>query len=381
MLIINDACYKIVLMFKTIKYILQANKFLLLPDGMRRIVFYSEGKNYWPIFKGLIDGILHQSELNVCYITSGKDDPGFEYHDRRFKSFLIDESYVRNWLFENMKADVFIMTMPDLNNYQVKRSKHPVHYIYVQHALMSLHMAYRHGAFDWFDTVFCSGPHHVKEIRCLEEKYNLPQKKILEHGYARLDSIIKQERLTKVERDYKHALFAPSWGHNAVIEIGLGDQVVEKLLSFGYKVTFRPHPETLKSSAKIIDQIVSKHKENKMFLYEKGVSSLDSFHESDFMISDWSSAALEYSFGLRKPVIFLDLPKKINNPMYREIDIIPLEVSVRKDIGVVTGVDQLTTSLVNSLSYGQVNPEEYVFNIGKSDFYGVKYILDMIKDF
>jgi hypothetical protein len=40
-------------------------------------------------------------------------------------------------------------------------------------------MAYRQGAFDWFDTVFCSGPHHVNEIRCIEEKYNLPQKKYL----------------------------------------------------------------------------------------------------------------------------------------------------------------------------------------------------------
>ena len=33
------------------------------------------------------------------------------------------------------------------------------------------------------------------------------------------------------------------------------------------------------------------------------------------MVSDWSGAALEYSFGLKKPVIFLDLPKKVNNPM------------------------------------------------------------------
>jgi hypothetical protein len=98
------------------------------------------------------------------------------------------------------------------------------------------------------------------------------------------------------------------------------------------------------------------------------------------MISDWSGAALEYSFGLKKPVIFLDLPKKINNPMYKEIDIIPLEVSVREDIGVVTSVDQITTSLINSLPYGQVKPEEYVFNIGKSDFYGVKYILKMTDD-
>ena len=117
-----------------------------------------------------------------------------------------------------------------------------------------------------------------------------------------------------------------------------------------------------------------------MFIYEKGVSSLDSFYQSDFMITDWSSSALEYSFGLNKPVIFLDLPKKINNPKYKEIDVVPLEVSVREDIGVIVSVDDLTPSLINSLSDTKVDSSKYIFNIGRSDFYGVKYILDMIDD-
>ena len=367
-------------MLKTFKYILEANEFLRLPKKMHRVVFYSEGKNYWPLFKGLIDGILNQSELNVSYISSGKDDPCFEYDSDRFKSFLIDDNYVRNWLFENINVDLLIMTMPDLNNYQLKRSKHPVHYIYLQHNLLSLHMSYRHGAFDWFDTIFCAGPHHVNEIRCLEEKYGLPKKKILEHGYARLDSIIKQKQLTKVNKDLKHGLFAPSWGHNSAIELGLGDKIVEKLLSFGYKVTFRPHPETLKSSSKIINKIIRKHSRNKMFNYEENVSSIDSFHDSDFMISDWSGAALEYSFGLNKPVLFLDLPKKINNSLYKQIGITPLEVSIRKDIGKVADIDNITPSLISSLPYGKVDPSKYVFNIGKSDIFGVKYILDLLRD-
>ncbi len=367
-------------MLKTLKYMAKAIEFMRLPEEMRRVVFYSEGKSYWPLFKGLIDGILDRSELNVCYITSGKDDPGIEYSDNQYKSFVIDNGYVRNWLFENIQTDIFIMTMPDLNQYQVKRSKYPVHYIYIQHALMSLHMAYRQGAFDWFDTVFCAGPHHVHEIRCLEKRYNLKQKKILEHGYARLDSIIKHKQLKKVGNKIKHALFAPTWGPNAAIESGLGKKVVEKLLSFGYKVTFRPHPETLKSSIKKINEIISKYSNNKMFVYDRCVSSLNSFYQSDFMISDWSGAALEYSLGLNKSVVFLDLPKKINNPKYKEINVVPLEVLIREKIGVIVGIDDLTPSLINSLSYTQLDLSKYIFNIGKSDFYGVKYILDLMDD-
>jgi len=367
-------------MLKTFKHILQALKFMRLPKKRRRVVFYSEGKSYWPLFKGLIDGILDQSNLNVCYITSSKHDPGIKYSHSHYDSFIIDDGYVRNWFFENMQADMLIMTMPDLNQYQVKRSKYPIHYIYIQHALMSLHMVYRHGAFDFFDTVFCSGPHHVQEIRLLEEKYKLPQKKILEHGYARLDSLINDKQPKKVNNSFKHALFAPSWGLNAAIELGLGDQVVEKLLSFGCKVTFRPHPETLKSSSKIINTIINKYHKNSMFIYDESVSTLDSFYQSDFMISDWSGAALEYSFGLSKPVIFLDLPKKVNNPRYKEIDVIPLEISIREDIGVIVSLDNLTSSLIRDLTYAEVDLSKYIFNIGRSDFFGVQYILKMSND-
>ena len=69
------------------------------------------------------------------------------------------------------KINNFIMTMPDLNQYQVKRSKYPVHYIYIQHSLVSLHMVCRKGAFDNYDTICCAGPHHVREIRAVEKKY------------------------------------------------------------------------------------------------------------------------------------------------------------------------------------------------------------------
>jgi len=367
-------------MFKTLQNIFQAIEFMRLPKKNRQVVFYSEGKTYWPIFKGLVDGVLDQSKLNVCYITSGKDDPGFKYNNKNFKSFLTDNGYVRNWLFENLQADILIMTMPDLNQYQVKRSKYQVHYIYVQHALVSLHMAYREGAFDFFDTIFCSGPHHIQEVRHIEEKYNLPQKKLLEHGYVRFDSIVKNKHRENTNDNYKHALFAPSWGHNATIELGLGNLVVEKLLSFGCMVTFRPHPETLKSSSKIIQKIIMKHHKNKMFIYDECISSLDSFYQSDFMVSDWSGAAIEYSLGLKKPVVFIDVPKKINNPKYNEIDLTPLEVLIRNDIGTIIGADKLSSSLINSLTYNEIDPNKYIFNIGKSDYYGVKYILDMIEN-
>jgi hypothetical protein len=133
-----------------------------LPKEQRRLTFYSEGKNYWPHLEGLIREVLATSDIPVCYISSGKDDPGLFLEHANYLTFKIDEGFVRNWLFENIETDVMVMTMPDLHQYQVKKSKHKVHYVYVQHSLVSLHMAYRKGAFDHYDTIFCGTTSHQR---------------------------------------------------------------------------------------------------------------------------------------------------------------------------------------------------------------------------
>ena len=124
-------------------------------------------------------------------------------------------------------------------------------------------------------------------------------------------------------------------GPNGTIETGLCEKLVDELIVNKYKVTLRPHPQTIKLSKNKINLILGKYKKNKMFVYEKDVDGLDSFYNSDMMISDWSGAAIEYAFGLNKPVLFLDILKKINNPDYKEIDIEPFEVSIREKIGTI----------------------------------------------
>ena len=51
------------------------------------------------------------------------------------------------------------------------------------------------------------------------------------------------------------------------------------------------------------------------------------------MITDWSGAAIEYAFTLERPVLFIDVPKKIHNPDYEKIPQIPIEISIRDKIG------------------------------------------------
>ena len=362
--------------FQFIAHIQNVIRFQQLPKELRRLVFYSEGKNYWVHLEGLITETLENSDIPICYISSGRDDPGLSLEHPNFLSFKIDEKFIRDWLFANIDADVLVMTMPDLHQYQVKRSSHKVHYVYVQHSLVSFHMVYRPGAFDYYDTIFCAGPHHIKEIRAMEKKYNLPKKNLVEHGYGRLDSIIakanKHQQNKESSGSLKHILIAPSWGPNGILESGIGFEIVDQLLLQGYKVTLRPHPMTIKFSKNNIDLILKKHLNNELFHYEGNVAGQDSLHNSQAMISDWSGAALDYAFGLDKPVLFIDTPRKINNKNYEELGIQPLEVKIRDDIGCVLGTQDISncgkvlSQLLNQQKRITELRSKHVFNIGNS---------------
>ena len=120
-------------MVKFVQYLRNVIPFLQLPRQMRRLTFYSEGKNYWGYLEPLLTELLALSDVPVCYISSDADDPGLLLVHPNYRKFVIDEGHVRDWLFSNIETDVFVMTMPDLHQYQVKSSRHAVHYVYVQH--------------------------------------------------------------------------------------------------------------------------------------------------------------------------------------------------------------------------------------------------------
>ena len=370
------------------RHLMDVTSIMRLPRSERKIVFYSEGKSYWVHLEGILKEFLSQTNTPVCYVTSGKDDPGLHYKHPNLRSFKIGEGGCRNWLFKNIDTDLMVMTMPDIETYQVKRSKYPVHYVYVQHSIVSLHMIYRKSAFDHFDTVFCAGPHQVKEIRAIEEKYQLPEKTIIEHGYGRLDAIIENRKISKAQppNNPKKILIAPSWGEHSLVET-IGNQVVSHLLENKFHVILRPHPQTIKYAKVQIKEILERHKNNSNFELEVNIACQDSLHQSDLMISDWSGAALDYSFGLGKPVLFIDVPRKVNNPEYELLDIIPFEIWIRDNIGKTHSAEKLDSlsdsvnEILSNDTYADIDSiaQQNIFNIGKSAQVGAKYLAQFLK--
>ena len=378
-------------MVKFIQRLRNVIRFLHLPRQSRRLAFYSEGKNYWGYLEPLITAVLAAPDASVCYISSDEDDPGLLLAHPNYRKFVIDEGHVRDWLFRNIETDVFVMTMPDLHQYQVKRSRHAVHYVYVQHSLVSLHMVYRKGAFDHYDTIFCAGPHHIREIRAMETEFNLRPKKLVAHGYGRLDALLSQSREHPVKEmpagSRRHILVAPSWGPDGMIESGIGESIVAHLLRRQYRVTLRPHPQTLKFAKPKVSAILAQHEGSPLFTHELNVAGQDSLHDSDAMISDWSGVALEYMLALRKPVLYVDVPMKVNNAEYRRITMEPLESLFRKTgrsdilkLHEVHRVSEKIEELLNRPAITNFEGDNMVFNPGESGACGAKRLLEILSE-
>jgi hypothetical protein len=370
-------------LFSFLRHLNSLINILGLSDENRQLVFYSEGKNYWVHLEGLVEQVLATSDVNICFLTSSTDDPGLYFEHANFRSYEIGDGFARDWIFANIDAAVMVMSTPDLHQYQVKKSRHDVHYVYVQHSLVSLHMVYRPKAFEHYNTIFCAGPHHVLEMRAVEKLYGFPQKKLVEHGYARLDSILAHAASSSGPAENKrplHILIAPSWGANATIELGIAHGIVANLLQRGFKVTLRPHPQTLKFAATQVDAINSSFCDHPLFSFEDNVAGQDSLHASDMMISDWSGAALDYALGLKKPVLFIDVPRKINDPSYDKLNIEPIESSIRDKIGIVVAPDctELPIEQCMMIDNSCLDMDGLVFNVSRSNEVGARAILELL---
>ena len=363
-------------------------KFENLDQTEKQIVFYSENQDSMFIFKSLIDELINQ-DITICYVTSSKDDPNLKSSNEKIKTFCIGEGITRTKFFLNLKADILIMTMPDLGTSYVKRSKvYPVHYVFMFHAIASTHLVYKKNAFDNYDSILCVGNFQINEIRSREKLYKLDAKNLIETGYSHLDNLMKKYSTNKQIpiNDPIQVLIAPSWSDN-----GLFETVIEKnisiLLDSGFKVTLRPHPMTQKKSEKKINFLLQKFSSNSNFVLEKNIPNFESFVKSDIMITDWSGAAIEYAFTLERPVLFIDVPKKIHNSDYEKLPEIPIEISIRDKIGEIISLSDMEV-LPEKIQNLCQNPdiikdkikrirEELIANLGNSSKIEVEYILKL----
>ena len=368
----------------------EVKRFKKLDKKDRSIIFYLENECDFIFFKPIVEKLTQEYDIKICYVTSSKTDPMLTSNDKNILPFYIGDGIARSSFFVNLKATIVVMTMPDLETFHIKRSKiYPVHYVYIFHSLCSTHYIYRKTAFDNFDTIFCTGNYQIIEIQEREKKSNLAKKKLVKHGYGKLDILINEVQSTNVRNNAsnnKVVLIAPTWGPNGLIETK-GQEIVHILLDSGFNVILRPHPMTIKKSNNIIQKIEKKFKDKLNFKLETDIRNMESFFLCDCMISDLSGAAIEYSFTFEKPILYIVTPEKIVQE--KQIDLVSLEEKIRPQIGEVITLSQLSLlpSKINQFLLSQNKfkekikkiREETVFNIGNSADQGAKYLLELKK--
>lgn len=361
----------------------------------KHLVIYSEKSGFYKYFEAIIEQLLAKSNITIHYVTNDPDDAIFALAETqpRIKPYYIGLKKMIP-LMMRCEADIMVMTTPDLDKYYIKRSimKKDMEYVYVPHDMMSVHMGFREGALDAFDTIFCVGPHVKDEVRATEAVYGLPEKKLVEFGYPLADKLIaagEQERANHVQRARKEILIAPSWQEDNLLDSVI-DGLIESLYCDEYHLTVRPHPEYVKRYGARMQAIVDKyaHLVGEGLSFELDFTVNRSVYSADLLITDWSGIALEYCFATRRPAIFVNTKIKCMNPNWENIGLTPVEITLRDRVGV--SIDKERVGECRAVAQDlfaradeyekkiSVVLEQHIYNQGRAGEAGANYLLNSL---
>lgn len=358
----------------------------------KHLVFYSESSGFYKYYKGIIEYLLDNTNLTIHYITGDPEDQVFKLSEKRpaLRPYYIGEKRLIT-LMMKLEADIVVMTMPDLENFHIKRSyiRKDMEYIYIPHGMDSLNLTMRTHSMDHYDTVFCVGRHQKEEIEKTEALYGTKKKNLVEWGYSLLDEMcVDYEKMPKKEHEKKHILIAPSWQPDNIVDSCL-TEILDQLKGKGYHVIVRPHPQHVRHKLERMESLKQKYQDSPDIEIQTDFSSNSTVFEADLMITDWSGIAYEYAYTTKQPVLFINTPMKVMNPEYEKIDTVPLNILLREEIGLSLALDQLNRIpecvaelLEKKGSYQEKITEfvkEYVYHPGTGAKVGAGYIIEQLQ--
>ncbi len=358
----------------------------------KKLVFYSESSGFYKYYKGIIEYILDNTNITIHYITSDFNDQVFEIAKVRkcLKPYYIEEKKLITMMMK-MDADVVVMTMPDIDNYHIKRSyiNKDITYVFIPHCIDSQNMTMRKGSMDNYDVVFCCGEHQREEVEANNRINKTRNKKIVNWGYSLLDDMIKDyKKIKPKDSKKKTVMIAPSWQKDNIIDLCL-NKILKVLEGKKYDVIVRPHPQQVRHMKSVFDKMKKKYEGTNIEI-QTDFSKTSSVFEADILIGDWSSIGFEYAFTTEKPVISIDTPMKIMNPDYKKIDVAPINIWGRSEIGEIVKLEDVK-NLDKVVAKLLRNPEKYrkkivalrkksIYNLGKSSEVGAEEIITLVQN-
>ena len=363
-----------------------------LSGQRKKLVFYSEKNGFYKYYRNIIEEIIRRTNIVVHYITSDPEDEVFSMESEQFKPYYIGENRLIV-LMMKLEADIMVMTTPDLENFQLKRSyvKKDIEYIYVPHDVNSANLTFHKDALDHFDTIFVSGIQNKAEIEEREEKYQLSRKNLVEWGSSVIDNMTEayeemRKNAPEEGNGKKTILIAPSWQKDNILDSCI-EGLLEELKGEGYRIIVRPHPQYVRHFEGKIDALAKQYAVDGIEV-QKDFSSNKTVYMADVLVTDWSSIAFEYAFSTLKPVLFINTPMKVVNPEYQELQTRPIDLVLRDKVGISLEPGRLeeASQAVHSLLYDNRFSTEslaalrdtYIYNVGSSGVVGARYIIEKL---
>lgn len=273
------------------------------------IVIFSDHKRYWNVFEPICDK-LDKKGIKTVYYTMSEDDPAL---DKKYENITCEFIGEGNKAFAKMNvinAVIVLSTTPSLDVFQWKRSKRCKYYIHVPHQPNDITL-YRMFGIDFYDSLLLSGEYQKDQIRKLEKLRNEPEKEIEIVGLpymdvmkARVDAV-KGSMQKKSADEKKTVLLAPSWGKSGVLSV-YGEKMIDALISTGYDIIIRPHPQSFTSEKEMIERLMKKYGEGSGVTWNRDNDNFDVLMKSDIMISDFSGVIFDFSLVYDKPVIYTE---------------------------------------------------------------------------
>ncbi len=289
-----------------IKFILSGGKKAKIDKNKLPIVIFADHKRYWNVFQPIVSELEHRKQ-KVYYFTASPDDPALEYgKDKEYvECEFIGEGNRAFSRLNILNAYIVLSTTPGLDVYQWKRSKTVNYYVHILHAPGNISL-YRMFGTDYYDALLLSGDHQVDQTRKLEALRGLPPKQIELTGLTYLDEMKKRldsHPVKKNDSGKKIVLLAPSWGPSGILT-KYGAPFLDELISSGYHIIIRPHPQSFSSEAGMLDKLMKAYPENEDLEWNRDNDNFDVLSRADIMISDFSGVIFDFLLVFDKPIMY-----------------------------------------------------------------------------
>ena len=300
--IFGVAVFSLRALIMKLKFRISGGKTAKINDQKIPIAIFTDHKRYWNIFEPILDEFEKRGQ-KVEYLTCSKDDPVFNKKYKYITGKFIGEGNKAFSKLNLLNASVVLSTTPSLDVFQWKRSKNVNCYIHIPHAASDITL-YRMFGIDHYDAIILSGEYQEKQIRQLEELREIPCKDIALCGIPYMDEMRKRLQTSgEVPAHDRTVLMAPSWGNSGLLS-KYGERLIDALISTGYKITIRPHPQSYTSEKDMLDKLMAKYSDPSKVEWNRDNDNFEVLRQSDILISDFSGVIFDFSLVFDKPVIY-----------------------------------------------------------------------------